>query len=139
MCLCLCLYTYAYGERESERESELRGEAAEHTSVFYNLFLQLFSLYPNCYHFCLQESCYFYHSNFQCLKMLLFIICHLCLKHNLSLSPKVQHHELVLSPSPSLFFFLFRATPMACGSSQARSRIRATPAGLHHSHSQCKI
>ena len=30
------------------------------------------------------------------------------------------------------FFFLFRATPGACGISGARDRIRATAAGLHH-------
>ena len=34
-----------------------------------------------------------------------------------------------------LVFLLFRATPMAYGSSQARSQIRATDAGLCHSHS----
>ena len=36
----------------------------------------------------------------------------------------------------SLFFFflLFRATPTACGSSQARGQIRATVANLRHSH-----
>ena len=36
-----------------------------------------------------------------------------------------------------LFFFvlLFRATPSAYGSSQARGQIRATAASLHHSHS----
>ena len=33
------------------------------------------------------------------------------------------------------FFFLFRATPTAYGSSQGRSRIGAVAAGLHHSHS----
>ena len=33
------------------------------------------------------------------------------------------------------FFCLFMATPMAYGSSQARGQIRATVAGLHHSHS----
>ena len=33
------------------------------------------------------------------------------------------------------FFFLFRAILAAYGSSQTRSRIRATAAGLHHSHS----
>ena len=33
------------------------------------------------------------------------------------------------------FFFPFRATPVAYGSSQARGRIRRAPAGLHHSHS----
>ena len=34
-----------------------------------------------------------------------------------------------------IFFSFFRATPMAYGGSQTRSRIGATPAGLHHSHS----
>ena len=38
--------------------------------------------------------------------------------------------------SVSLFFCLFRATPMAYGSSQARGRIRAAAAGLHHSSQQ---
>ena len=33
------------------------------------------------------------------------------------------------------FFYLFRATPAAYGSSQARGRIGAAAAGLHHSHS----
>ena len=32
------------------------------------------------------------------------------------------------------FILLFRATPTACGSSQARGRIRTTAASLHHSH-----
>ena len=32
-------------------------------------------------------------------------------------------------------FFAFRAKPAAYGSSQARGRIGATAAGLHHSHS----
>ena len=32
-------------------------------------------------------------------------------------------------------FLLFRATPVAYGSSQARGRGGATAAGLHHSHS----
>ena len=32
------------------------------------------------------------------------------------------------------FFLLFRAVPTAYGGSQARGRIRATPAGLPHSH-----
>ena len=32
------------------------------------------------------------------------------------------------------FFFLFSATPMAYGGSQARCGIRATAAGVHHSH-----
>ena len=33
------------------------------------------------------------------------------------------------------FFLLFRATPVACGSSQANGRIRAIAASLRHSHS----
>ena len=33
-----------------------------------------------------------------------------------------------------LLFCLFRATPAACGSSQARDQIRGTAAGLDHSH-----
>ena len=33
------------------------------------------------------------------------------------------------------FFFLFSATPAAYGSSQASGQIRASVAGLHHSHS----
>ena len=32
------------------------------------------------------------------------------------------------------FLFLFTSTPAAYGSSQARGRIRAAAAGLHHSH-----
>ena len=38
-----------------------------------------------------------------------------------------------LSPSP--FFFLFMAAPVAYGSSRARGQIGAAAAGLHHSHS----
>ena len=39
----------------------------------------------------------------------------------------------------SFFFFsIFRATPMAYGSSQARIRIRAIAASLHHSHSNAE-
>ena len=33
-------------------------------------------------------------------------------------------------------FCLFRATPAACGSSQARGQIGAAAAHLHHSHSK---
>ena len=36
-------------------------------------------------------------------------------------------------------FLLFRATPVAYGGSQARGRIGATAAGLHHSHSYSQI
>ena len=35
-----------------------------------------------------------------------------------------------------LLFFFFRASPVAYGSSQARSPMGATAAGLHHSHSK---
>ena len=34
-----------------------------------------------------------------------------------------------------IYFLLFRATPVAYGSSQARHAIGAAAAGLHHSHS----
>ena len=37
-----------------------------------------------------------------------------------------------------VLFLLFRATTMAYGSSQARGRIRAAAAGLHHSHSNAR-
>ena len=35
----------------------------------------------------------------------------------------------------SVFFFLFRAVPVAYGGSQARGRIGTVAADLHHSHS----
>ena len=35
-------------------------------------------------------------------------------------------------------FLLFRATPAAYGSSQARGQIGDTAAGLRHSHSNCR-
>ena len=35
-------------------------------------------------------------------------------------------------------FLLFRASPTACGSAQARGRIKATAASLHHSHSHAR-
>ena len=37
-----------------------------------------------------------------------------------------------------LVFLLFRATPAAYGSSQARDQIGAAAAGLHHSHSNAR-
>ena len=44
--------------------------------------------------------------------------------------------KISLSLSLSLFFFgLFRGTPMAYGSSQARDQSGAIAAALHHSHS----
>ena len=38
-----------------------------------------------------------------------------------------------------LFILLFRAAPTAYGGSQARGPIRATAAGLHHSHSRSEM
>ena len=38
----------------------------------------------------------------------------------------------------SLFFFFFRATPVAFGSSQGRGQIRITAAGQHQSHSNTR-
>ena len=48
----------------------------------------------------------------------------------------ISHFELVHC-SPIFFFFwsFFRASPAAYGGSQARGRIGALAAGLHHSHS----
>ena len=43
--------------------------------------------------------------------------------------------KILFNPLPLTLFFLFRATPVAYGSSQARGGIRAAAAGLHHSHS----
>ena len=61
---------------------------------------------------------------------------HSCLS---SASDMSQSHG---PPSKSVFFFfffcLFRAAPMAHGGSQTRGRIRATVAGLHHSHSKAR-
>ena len=46
-----------------------------------------------------------------------------------------RQHCPFFFPSSSLFAFS-RAAPWAYGGSQARGRIRATAAGLHHSHSR---
>ena len=43
-----------------------------------------------------------------------------------------------LETSFFFFFLLFRAAPEAYGSSQARGRIGAAAAGLHHSHSNTR-
>ena len=40
-----------------------------------------------------------------------------------------------ISPFCKIFFCLFRATPAAYGSAQARGQIGAAAASLHHSHS----
>ena len=41
---------------------------------------------------------------------------------------------LQLALDIGFFFFLFKAPPAACGSSQARGQIRGAAASLHHSH-----
>ena len=41
----------------------------------------------------------------------------------------------ISNASPTWFFFFFRVEPMAYGSSQAKGKIRAAAASLHHSHS----
>ena len=43
-----------------------------------------------------------------------------------------------ISLSLSLFFFLFRAAPAECGSSQARGRFGAVAAGLCRSHGNAR-
>ena len=52
---------------------------------------------------------------------------------------KRKGREVPNRPSPPtlgfIYLFVF-TTPMAYGGSQARGRIRATAAGLHHSHSK---
>ena len=51
--------------------------------------------------------------------------------------PWAQPHpkEALFFVFPFFFFFLlFRTAPVAYASSQARGRIRAAAAGLHHSH-----
>ena len=56
--------------------------------------------------------------------------------------PCHQSMNMFLSFFLSFFFwsfFLFRATPVAYGGSQARGLIGATTAGLHHSSQQCQI
>ena len=45
------------------------------------------------------------------------------------------YYIIIFSFSLFLSFCLFRATPMACGSSGARGRIGAPAASLHHTHS----
>ena len=67
---------------------------------------------------------------------------------NLLLNPASQFFILVIIFSSTrisysffffaFFFFLFRTTLLAYGGSQARGRIRATAASLHHSHSNVR-
>ena len=46
---------------------------------------------------------------------------------------------LHLKNNNNFFFGLFRATRTACANPQARGRIRAIAAGLHHSHSKARL
>ena len=52
-------------------------------------------------------------------------------------------HKREFSGSSSLKFSfgggIFRASPVACGNSQARGRIRAAAAGLHHSNARSQL
>ena len=57
---------------------------------------------------------------------------HTCATAVTTLDPQPPSHEGTLI---FYFFFLFRATPKAYGSSQAMAWIRTAAAGLHYSHS----
>ena len=65
-----------------------------------------------------------------------FDMCYMCKLHTRfpGLSAKKKRVKYLIND----FFFLFRAAPMAYGSSQARGRIGAAAAGLHHSHSNTR-
>ena len=52
-----------------------------------------------------------------------------------SLHLKEAPGDVVMDEKVDFFFLLFRAAPVAHGSSQARGLIGAAAAGLHHSHS----
>ena len=67
-----------------------------------------------------------------------------CNKHSINVGVNEQDRQMWsriwdgsggYSSKKLITFFFFRATPVAYGSSQARGRIRAEPASLHHSHS----
>ena len=51
---------------------------------------------------------------------------------------KIRGHQERILPLGKARFFFFRATHVAYGGSQARNQIRATAAGLHHSHSHAR-
>ena len=70
--------------------------------------------------------------------------CYICFIHSLLFYLLILSHNLCKHPKQDwlktflanvFLFLLFRAAPVAYGSSQARGRIGATAAGLHHSHS----
>uniref|UniRef100_A0A4X1VTB9 RAS related n=1 Tax=Sus scrofa TaxID=9823 RepID=A0A4X1VTB9_PIG len=72
-------------------------------------------------------------------------LCHLAPDTHRGLVPSPSHHFLlhanyVISTQNFLFlnFCLFRAAPVAYGGSQARGPVRATAAGLRHSHSHAR-
>ena len=50
----------------------------------------------------------------------------------------LYNHILFFSITLIIFFFYFRAIPVAHGSSQAKGRIEAVAAGLHHGHSNAR-
>ena len=54
--------------------------------------------------------------------------------HSLPLRSLLWHYKGT-SGRTFFFFLLFRATPVTYGGSQARGRIGAATAGLHHSYS----
>ena len=62
-------------------------------------------------------------------------------EYTLSINIGNKERDMVLTfsfLSLSFFFCFFRAAPTAYGGSQARGRIRAIAAGLHHSHSNSR-
>ena len=90
-------------------------------------------------------ACYFIVAGYEC-------ICMLWLLNNFCYTSGTEYW---FSSNPELFlqrcfvkdcifsmwnwgFFVFKAEPEADGSSQARGRIGATAAGLHHSHSNAR-
>ena len=84
-------------------------------------------------------------------RVICFVLFGLCVQHVEIPGPGIkpsskQWPELlqwkhgILNPlchkgTPLFIYLLFRAAPMAYGGSQARCQIRATAAGIHHSHS----
>ena len=63
----------------------------------------------------------------------LFLFCLCCPSHNILLCCPILPNLIFL-----FLVFSFRAAPVAYGSSRVRGWIRATAAGLHHSHSNAR-
>ena len=59
--------------------------------------------------------------------------------HNTDSHNTRKKNIIQFKEAKALFFGLFTATPIAYGGSQARARIGAAAAGLHHSHSNSWI